>query len=149
MISTAESSCRRDQTPDPDESALRELLKHCAPATGDAAIRFRRGGHPELLPAIVRGVIEHYVEPGARAKLHAGGDELRLAEDLGLDSLTLMEIALLMEDVLLISIGNEELDTVRTIGDMRQLILSRPGGTPAPAAAAAPWLLGPKTSPAP
>jgi 3-hydroxyacyl-[acyl-carrier-protein] dehydratase len=146
MISNAEPSRRGDQVPGPDDAAVRELLKRCSAATGDAAIRFRRSGHPDLLPAIIRGVIEHYVEPGVRAKLHPGGDELRLAEDLGLDSLTLMEIALFLEDVLLISIGNEELDAVRTIGDMRQLILSRLGGMPAPPAPAAPWLIGPKTS---
>ncbi len=138
---------RGKTAPGPSDPALHDLLKHCSVATREAAIRFRQGGRPDLLPDIVVGVIEHHVESGLRPRLHTGDDDLRLAEDLGLDSLTLMEIVLLMEDVLLVTIGNDDLGSVRTLGDVKNLVTTRLSAPSAPAVATAPWPFVPKTTP--
>jgi 3-hydroxyacyl-[acyl-carrier-protein] dehydratase len=120
-----------------DEAALRDALKRCSPATREAASGFRRTGSAEFLPAIVHGLIEHYVEREARAKLARADDDLRLAEDLAIDSLTMLEIVFLAEDVLQISIDNEDLRPFRTVGDIKRFLASRLQrglqGTPAPA----------------
>jgi 3-hydroxyacyl-[acyl-carrier-protein] dehydratase len=108
-----------------DDAYLRDALKRCSPSTRDAACAFRRTGSPDHLPAIVHGLIEHYVERGARAKLNRSGDGLRLVEDLAIDSLTMLEIVFLAEDVLQISIDNEELRPFRTVGDVKQFIASK------------------------
>jgi acyl carrier protein len=63
-------------------------------------------------------VIERYVERDLRKKLRNASSDLRLAEDLGLDSLSMMEIVILAEDVLRITIDNDELRPLRTIGDI-------------------------------
>lgn len=129
------------------EADLRELLKRCSPATYGAARRFRQTGDPACLPAIIVGVIEHHIEPDLRAKLREPDDNLRLIEDLGLDSLTLIEVAMLAEDVLRISIPNEELAGLRSLGDVKQLVLcrlcSRPAAVPA-APGPGPWLVAEK-----
>jgi len=111
-------------TPAPasDEAALRETLKRCSPATLEAACAFRRTRDAALLPTIVRGVIERFVERELRAKLQDPPPDLRLAEDLRLDSLTIMEIVMLAEEVLPISISNDELRHVRTLGDIEQFV---------------------------
>ena len=83
-----------------DETALREALKRCSPSTFEAAIQYRKTGNPEHVPAVVIGVIERFVEPDLRIKLKDADDDLRLIEDLGIDSLTMMEIVILVEDVL-------------------------------------------------
>src|ERR1700761_5015181 len=83
-----------------DEAALRESLKRCSPSTFEAAVAFRKTGNPEHVPAVVIGVIERYVEPDLRIKLKDADDDIRLIEDLGIDSLTMMEIVLLVEEVL-------------------------------------------------
>src|SRR5512138_3070491 len=88
-----------------DESALREALKRCSPSTFEAAVQFRKTGNPEHVPAVVIGVIERFVEPDLRTKLKDADDDLRLIEDLGIDSLTMMEIVILVEDVLQMSIN--------------------------------------------
>lgn len=111
------------------EAELRETLKRCSPATYEAAAAFRRTGDLAFLPAIVRGVIERYVEPDLRAKMHQSDPSLRLCEDLGLDSLTMMEIVLLAEDVLHISITHDELRQLRTVGDVQQFMVAKLGGT--------------------
>ena len=104
-----------------DDAALREALKRCSPATYEAARLIRITGDVEYLPAIVQGIIERFVEPDLKARLAHSDDDLRLIEDLGIDSLTLMEAVALAEDVLQISVDGE-LNHVRTLGDVRQLI---------------------------
>ena len=105
-----------------EDDPLRDALKRCPPATYQAAREFRNTRDPRHLPAIVIGIIERFVEPELRPKLKNPHDSLCLIEDLGLDSLTLMEIVLLVEDVLTISINNDELRQLRTLGDVRQFI---------------------------
>src|SRR5436190_2418084 len=115
-----------------DEAALREALKRCSPSTFDAAVQFRKTGNPEHLPAIVIGVIERFVEPDLRMKLKDADDDLRLIEDLGIDSLTMMEIVILVEDVLQMSINNDELRNLRTVGDVKTFIDCKIRGLPLP-----------------
>ena len=105
-----------------DEAALREALKRCSPSTFEAAVQFRKTGNPEHVPAVVIGVIERFVEPDLRVKLKDADDDLRLIEDLGIDSLTMMEIVILVEDVLQLSINNDELRNLRTVGDVKTFI---------------------------
>jgi 3-hydroxyacyl-[acyl-carrier-protein] dehydratase len=115
-----------------DEAHLREALKRCSASTYEAACRFRQTGDPAWLPAIILGVIEHHVDPDLRAKLRDADDDLRLIEDLGIDSLTMMEIVALAEDVLPVSINSEELCLLRTLGDVKQVIECKLCGLPLP-----------------
>ena len=108
-----------------DLTQLRDALKRCSPATFAAACEFRRTGRVEYLTSIVTGVIERYVERELRVKLVQPEDDLRLVEDLGIDSLTMMEIVLLTEDVIRISVSNEELTQLRTLGDVRRFIVKQ------------------------
>lgn len=114
------------------ETELREALKRCSPSTYEAACEFRRTGDLAQLPTIVRGVIERYVEPDLRAKFQQPDPALRLCEDLGLDSLTMMEVVLLVEDVFRISITHEELRDLRTLGDVQQFMVGKIRGVPLP-----------------
>lgn len=115
MISTTDTTSL-------DNAELREMLKRCSPATYYAACKFRQTGDLTQLPAIVLGVVERYVDRAMRPKLNAAPDPLRLREDLGLDSLTMMEVVMLAEEVLDLSISNEELTHLQTIGDVQRFI---------------------------
>jgi 3-hydroxyacyl-[acyl-carrier-protein] dehydratase len=84
------------------------------------------------MPAVVIGVIERFVEPDLRPKLKDADDDLRLIEDLGIDSLTMMEIVILVEDVLQLSINNDELRNLRTVGDVKTFIDCKIRGLPLP-----------------
>lgn len=130
-----------------DDPVLRESLKRCSPATYYAACKFRQTGHPADLRLLVTGVIERFVERGQRATLAGGADTLRLREDLGLDSLTMMEIVMLAEEVLPVTVANDELTRLRTLGDVQEFIAlkvaaARTSPRPAPAQAANDWDLG-------
>ena len=105
-----------------DDARLREALKRCSPPTYHAARAFRKTGSFDHLPVIVHGVVERYVDREFRSKMRTPGLELRLAEDLGLDSLSMMEIVMLAEDILRITIDNDELRQLSTLGDVVRFI---------------------------
>jgi 3-hydroxyacyl-[acyl-carrier-protein] dehydratase len=108
-----------------DDPQLREALKRCSPDTYFAACKFRQTGDTGQLPVIIAGVVERFVERELRPKLRTGDTSLRLREDLALDSLTMMEIVMLAEEILRISISNEELTQLRTLADVQQFFATK------------------------
>jgi acyl carrier protein len=119
-------------SPDPVEDRLRETLKRCSAPTIAAACQFHRTGDTGCVAVILRGVIARFVEPDRRNLLQQANPDLRLCEDLGLDSLSLMEIVLLAEEVLEISITDEELRRLRTFGEVQQFMLGKLAATTLP-----------------
>ncbi|WP_221031871.1 acyl carrier protein [Actomonas aquatica] len=107
------------------EADLRSALKRCRPQTIDAAVAYRQSGDAALLPVIITGVIERFVEPDLRPVLRSADDTLRLSEDLGLDSLTMMEIVLLAEEVFSINVSAEELRHLCTLGQIKMFIVHK------------------------
>ncbi len=106
----------------PTEQDLDNLstnLKRCSPETVEAAVQFRTTGdvaHP-------RHRLRHHRAAPCRRRTSATSanprDDTRLIEDLGIDSLTLLEIVLSIEETVGISIENEELREIRTLGEVK------------------------------
>lgn len=105
-----------------DDEALREALKRCSARTYEAARQFRRTRDPVHLPAILLGIIEHFTDPDLRVKLKAANDDLRLSEDLGIDSLTRIEIVMLVEEVTDIVTDDKDLVQLKTLGQVTRLV---------------------------
>lgn len=101
---------------------LTEELKRCPAGTIEAALTFRQEKDPKQVPIIVMGVIERFLEPEARPILSKGDMETSLMEDLGIDSLTMLEIVMLLEKTLQISFNNEELLELRTLEDVHSFM---------------------------
>lgn len=110
------------------DQALRDALKRCQPDVIEAAVAYRNTPNVTLLPFIVSGVIERFVEPDLRHRLREANDNLHLSSDLGLDSLTMMEIVLLTEDVFTINISGEELRHLCTLGQIKTFIACKVQG---------------------
>ena len=53
-------------------------------------------------------------------------------EDLGMDSLTMLEIVMLIEQTLMVSIDNEELRDLRTLGDVKVYLDAKAKGEEPP-----------------
>lgn len=98
---------------------LSDLLRRCPLATVQAARRFRLSRDEAEVPTIVNGVISRYQERNQVNLLEQPKDSLRLVEDLGLDSLTMIEISMTLEDVLEVSLSDEKLRQLRTLGDIK------------------------------
>lgn len=97
-------------------------MRRCAPEAIAAAIKFQTNKDPALVPAIVLGIIERYVEPQMRAKVRQADDDTRLYDDLGIDSLMMVEIVMTIEETLGVTAPDEELRTLRTIGDVKNYL---------------------------
>jgi len=113
-----------DSTPE-DDFVLRDALKRCSPATYYAACKFKKSRSPVDLGVVVLGIMERFTERDLRSKLADASSSVRLREDLGLDSLTMMEIVMIAEEVLKITVSNEELTNLRTLGDVQTFILGK------------------------
>jgi len=105
-----------------DEETLREALKRCSPETIENAVAFRKTGDKSLLDSVVIGIIERYAEPEKRELLHSGNDLIDMVKDLELDSLTMVEIVLCVEDALGVKIDNEDVQRLHTLADIKAYI---------------------------
>lgn len=105
-----------------DYADLKEGLRRCSPETVAAAIRYRESGDLAAIPAVVMGILERYQPASAPVKLTDAKDDVRLIEELGLDSLTLLEIVMSIEEVLKLRIENEELREIRTLGQLKDFL---------------------------
>lgn len=110
-----------------DEAALRETLKRCSPETIEKAVELRKTGNAELAGPVVIGIIERFLEPEKRDLLKNPQDSLRMVDDLGLDSLTMVEIVLAVEDSTGASIDNEDVQKIHTLGDIKAYIAAKMG----------------------
>ena len=114
------------------EDELAELLKRCSSETLQAALSFRKSKDVNQIETIVLGIIDRHLEPEQREVFKGADDAFRLYEDLGLDSLTMLEIVMLVEQTLQVSIDNEELRDLRTIGDVKQYLDAKVRGVDLP-----------------
>ncbi|NBD39184.1 MAG: FabA-like domain protein [Verrucomicrobia bacterium] len=114
------------------EEEIRESLKRCSEQTIEAAIAFHKTREPDLVPTIVLGIIERFIEPDVRPVIREGDDSTRLLEDLGIDSLLMVEIVILIEETLDIQIENEELRSLRSMGDIKAYLDAKIKGLPLP-----------------
>lgn len=114
------------------ENELRESLKRCSPQTIEAAVTYARTGDVSLAGTIVVGIIERFVEPEVRQVVRENNPRTRLFEDLGIDSLLMVEIIILVEETLNVSIENEELRGIRTMGDLNAYLDCKIRGLPLP-----------------
>lgn len=110
------------------EDLLKETLKRCSPETIAAAMAFRQSGDSSLVPTIVLGIVERFLEPEVVDKLREGDDSVKFMEDLGMDSLTMFEAIMMVEESLGVSIKNEELWDLRTVGDLKSFISAKVSG---------------------
>ncbi len=121
-----------NQIPSPAEPSaddlLKETLKRCSPETITAALAFRQSGDVSLVPTVVLGIVERFLEPDVIDILRNGDDSVKFMEDLGMDSLTMFEAIMMVEESLGVSIKNEELWDLRTVGDLKAFIAAKLSG---------------------
>ncbi|MCB1105135.1 MAG: acyl carrier protein [Cephaloticoccus sp.] len=104
------------------KESLQSLLRRCSPETVEAAQRYRRTRSVDDVPMVIQGVIARYMEIERRELLRDARPELRLSEDLGLDSLSMIEISMTLEDVLEVSLNEDKLRHLKTLGDISRYV---------------------------
>lgn len=109
------------------EVELREALKRCSADTIEKAVQFRKTADKSLLDDVVIGIIERFTEPEKRELLRSGNDQIDMVKDLELDSLTMVEIVLCVEDALEVNIDNDDVQTLHTLADIKAYIAKKIG----------------------
>ena len=104
---------------------IAEELLGFSPACVGAALRFRASGEFEDFCAMLPGMIAFHRPRGAARAPEVLRDELRLKEDIGLDSLALTEMAFKLDDLFGISIETSDVFGLETVGDLKALLKRR------------------------
>lgn len=116
-------------TPDQEEK-LRDSFRRNSPETIEAVLKFRRDGDTASVVIAVHGIIERYLSGDANKTLAQRPDSDRLGEDLGIDSLTMLEIVMSIERALGLRIHDRDVRNIRTLGDVRKYIDDRVNNRP-------------------
>jgi acyl carrier protein len=107
--------------PDPQRSATNPALAKFPSAVLDAFERYRATGDTDAVHEVVVAVVQDYAPPAAPSAPPLT-DDTRLIEDLGYDSVAVAELVFFLEDVFDVTISNEEILSVRTLGQLRACV---------------------------
>ncbi len=106
-------------------SRLEEELLRCPPGTKAALLSFLETGNEADLETFARGILARNIDDEYLPILEAGGEELKMVDDLGIDSLGMTEIAMNLEDALDIELIDDALKSLETLGDVKRHLLKR------------------------
>lgn len=109
------------QSPVPSPAPA-EKIRHLPEAARAAFQRFETEGDLAALDLVIFAILEDYIPlPPARPLAEMPGGSL-LMDELGFDSLAITEVVFFTEDLLGISIANDEIIQVRTLDDLRGFV---------------------------
>lgn len=99
-----------------------ELLRHLPPDARASFRRFQAEGDVAALDVVMSAILEDFIPRHPGTPIGESPAETRLIEDLGFDSLAITELVFFTEELFGITIANEELLQVRTIGQLREFV---------------------------
>lgn len=105
------------------EDRLEEELRRAPEGTREALQAYKQSGELEQLEKFAHGIIARNIDDSYLEVLDQADDATHMVDDLGIDSLTMVEIAITLEDALDIELIDEELKELETLGDMRDHLL--------------------------
>lgn len=111
---------------------VRENLTGFPPAVVEAYLAFVDGGDLARLDDVVLGVLQFYLAKPPTAPLSTLPGSTRLIADLGADSLTMIDVMFLAENLLGIKLADDELVKIETLDELREHFRRRmsPAGDP-------------------
>ena len=109
---------------DEDIALIRRNYKRCSDGTVDAILKYRETGDAGLVETITRGIIQRYLRPeGVEAFKYATLEAPLIM--LGIESLTMLEIILDIQDSLVVEINDSELAGFRSLGDVVRFLQAK------------------------
>ncbi len=107
---------------DPEPVDWRKKLQGHPPATALACERYLASNNSADLDFLIIEILRYFHPEPASLRASAFAPDKHLNQDLGLDSVALVEAVFLLEDLFEISIPNEELDPIQTFGDLQNYL---------------------------
>ena len=99
-----------------------DKLRRLPPSALENYRKFRTTGAEAALSELIFVVLYDFLPQKSKTGATGWPDEARLIEDLGFDSLAIAETVFFFEDLFSISISNEEILQVRTVGELRAFV---------------------------
>ncbi|MEO6876501.1 MAG: acyl carrier protein [Opitutaceae bacterium] len=99
-----------------------ESLNGFPPTVVSAYLAFAERGDPVDLDIVVLGVLQFYIVKKPGTPLIALPGSTRLVEDLGCDSLTMMDTVFMVESLLDVKLDDAELPKLKTLDDLRNYL---------------------------
>lgn len=107
------------------EKRLEDELDRAPKGTREALNAFKESGDLGQLEIFAKGVIARNIDDSYIEILNKVDDSTRMVDDLGIDSLTMLEIAMTFEDALGIELIDDELSGIETYGSMRDYLVGQ------------------------
>lgn len=114
----------------PVSEQLRTTLRGFPPETVQACAEFQATGSWDAFDRAVLDLIHHHLSPKPPRPLHTYPGSTALVADLGLDSIAMVELVFVFEDLFKAKLPQEELLQVVTIDDLRNLLRQHLPATP-------------------
>lgn len=105
----------------------RALLEGYPAGTVDAAVRYAEAPSAEALERMVVGVLVFHLpsRPDGPLDPDTLPRSARIVADLAVDSLTMVELSFLMEDLIGVKLQDEDLRAIVTVDDLLQVVHQR------------------------
>ena len=98
------------------------MLRHFPREVSEAFQRLRASGDPVALECVVHAIVRDHIPSKAAAPKARLQPETSLIGDLGFDSMAISELVFFFEDLFQVSISNEEIVRVRTVGELCEFV---------------------------
>ena len=106
-------------TPTEAQKLARENLVGFPPGLIDDYLAFAASGDEAKLDLVVLGILQFYLPKKSAEPLAMRPGTTRLVEDLGCDSLTMMDTVFMTETLLAVKIDDAELMRIATLDELR------------------------------
>lgn len=97
---------------------LKDLLKRCPVGTFESLMLYLEKRDLAALEIFIVGVLKRHIEPEYEQLLDGERAGLSFIDDLGIDSMGMMEIVMMVEECLDIQLENRELMQIQTFSDL-------------------------------
>lgn len=94
------------------------------PAAREAYARYQATGDAAAADLVVLEIVRDFA-PKKAASAGTFSETLQLIEDLGFDSLAVAETVFFIEDLFQVRITNDDLVTLRTVGQLRAFVVAK------------------------
>jgi 3-hydroxyacyl-[acyl-carrier-protein] dehydratase len=104
---------------------ITKALKRCSDETVAAALSLQEGIDDVDLDVVIRGVLARDLQEERLPALPEASDDSRLIEDIGMDSFGMIEVVMTAEEVFGITISNEEMKGIKTLGELKSFLRAK------------------------
>jgi len=104
---------------------LEEELRRAPAGTREALVAFKETHDPKQLELFIRGIVARNIDDSYESELEQLEAQANFVETLGIDSLTMMEIVMTLEDALEVELMDDSLKEKQTFTDLKDYIIAK------------------------